>query len=241
MTSLRQFPTELTDFYNQMMGRFKGDDLRLEVLATMSTVYRPITLKELMLLNKFRYAEHYMRRAVEACGSFLTIREDEDLVFFIHQSAKDFLLTHRSTELFPRGLEHQHETLFLRCLDSMKVLKRDIYDVRHPGLHVDEISSIERTCDSLVEIRYSCVYWMDHLLQLDFLMQRPYMLQTFARFGDSLWVSHDLFAFLVRSFEPYAPVISCSTHFAYCREAIGKFHTARGTKTFLTTAQIREN
>ena len=76
----------------------------------MVTVYEPITLLQLTTLVKTlkRVSEDLesLRDIVELCGSFLTIRYD--IIYFVHQSAKDFLLTKASTDIFPSGLGEAH-------------------------------------------------------------------------------------------------------------------------------------
>jgi hypothetical protein len=67
-------------------------DLCKRVLA--STVYRPITLKELTslveMLKDMSDDLESLREIIGICGSFLTIREGT--IYFVHQSAKDYLL-----------------------------------------------------------------------------------------------------------------------------------------------------
>jgi hypothetical protein len=43
----------------------------------------------------------------------------------------------------------------------IKTLKRDIYQLRHPGYSIDQVRPPNP--DPLVAIRYSCIYWVDHL------------------------------------------------------------------------------
>jgi hypothetical protein len=40
-------------------------------------------------------------------------------------------------------------------------LRRDIYNLRHPGISIDEVRQLEP--DPLAPARYSCFYWVDHL------------------------------------------------------------------------------
>jgi hypothetical protein len=92
------------------------------------------------------------------CGSFLTIRDN--VVYIIHQSVKDFLFS--SLFLFPFGIMHQHHAIFSRSLEALsKTLERDAYELGTPGFPIDQISPPDP--DPLASIRYSCVFWVDHL------------------------------------------------------------------------------
>jgi hypothetical protein len=42
-----------------------------------------------------------------------------------------------------------------------KGLRHDIYDLRTPGVSIDEIQA--PSPDPLIQLEYSCVYWVDHL------------------------------------------------------------------------------
>jgi hypothetical protein len=42
-------------------------------------------------------------------------------------------------------------------------LRRDIYNLRAPGTSIDQIKQPDP--DPLAVVRYSCLYWVDHLLE----------------------------------------------------------------------------
>ena len=98
------------------------------------------------------------------CGSFLTIRDD--YVYFIHQSAKDYLTINASSTIFPAGHRRIHYDMFSRSLDALsKTLRRDIYNLQDPGSMVKNVPDPDP--DPLGLIRYSCVFWVDHLCKAD--------------------------------------------------------------------------
>lgn len=67
-----------------------------------------------------------LREIIGLCSSFLTIREDT--VYFVHQSAKDFLFRNVVHEIFPSGTEEVHYNIFCRSLQVMsRTLRRDMY------------------------------------------------------------------------------------------------------------------
>lgn len=102
-----------------------------------------------------------LKEIIGFCGSFLTIREET--IYFIHQSAKDFLLEKASDQILTLGIEHQHHTIFSRSLNQLsQILHRDMYSLNLPGASIKYISSPDP--DPLAPIRYSCIYWIDHLI-----------------------------------------------------------------------------
>ncbi|KAK8900837.1 hypothetical protein QC760_010601 [Botrytis cinerea] len=43
------------------------------------------------------------------------------------------------------------------------ILRRDIYNLHAPGISIDQFKQPDP--DPLVAVRYSCLYWVDHLLE----------------------------------------------------------------------------
>ncbi|KAF2415404.1 hypothetical protein EJ08DRAFT_684443 [Tothia fuscella] len=77
---LTSFPPGLDSFYEQMIAQIcKSDDFKLyqQILATIATVYEPITLTELTSLVEMLEdtADHIdsLHEVISLCGSFLTI------------------------------------------------------------------------------------------------------------------------------------------------------------------------
>jgi hypothetical protein len=53
--------------------------------------------------------------------------------------------------------------IFSRSLQAMcQILRRDIYSLRAPGIFIDQVNA--PSPDPLATVRYSCHYWVDHLL-----------------------------------------------------------------------------
>ncbi|KAK3305100.1 uncharacterized protein B0T15DRAFT_554966, partial [Chaetomium strumarium] len=168
---LALFPPGLDALYRRMMDQIcKSEDAALckDILAVVSVVYRPITLDELTALvdtldDVFDNHEA-LAEIVGLCGSFLTLRERT--ISFVHQSAKDFLLKQARDEIFPAGIEEVHRTIFSRSLRVMReTLRRDIYNLGAPGFPIDKVRPPNP--DPLAAVRYSCVYWIDHLRDCD--------------------------------------------------------------------------
>jgi hypothetical protein len=150
-----------------------------DILAITAIVHRPISLDELATLvklpNIIRNNPKFLEAIIGRCGSFLTLRERT--IYFVHQSAKDFLLGNASDKarnqasqeafkwVFPSGKEDVNYTIFSRSLDAMSTtLRRDIYSLMAPGFPSNKVQIPNP--DPLATVRYSCVYWVDHLCGL---------------------------------------------------------------------------
>jgi hypothetical protein len=166
-TKLELFPSGLESLYNRMIQRIaNSDDFSLcrHVLATVAIVYRPVTLQELISLVEELdgMAEELdsVREILSLCGSFLTVRDG--IIYFVHQSAKDFLLKEAYQIIFPSGREVAHHTVFLRSLLAMSdKLGRDVYELGAVGCPIEQVQQPEP--DPLIGVRYSSIYWVDHL------------------------------------------------------------------------------
>ncbi|KAK3946552.1 NACHT domain-containing protein [Pseudoneurospora amorphoporcata] len=94
---LRKFPPGLDALYARMkqdISLSHHSDPCKRVLAVAAIVRRPISLQELTTLveipNIICDDLESLEEIIRLCGSFLTIRERT--IYFVHQSAKDFLL-----------------------------------------------------------------------------------------------------------------------------------------------------
>ncbi|KAM0247351.1 hypothetical protein ACHAQJ_009885 [Trichoderma viride] len=104
-----------------------------------------------------------IQKAIGLCGSFLTVRDSH--IYFIHQSAKDFLSGEAAFALFPLGPANVHGVIFSRSLQAMSaILQRNIYNAYPPGIPINEIKALD--LDPLDAIRYSCVHWVDHFCDM---------------------------------------------------------------------------
>ncbi|KAF2878163.1 NACHT domain-containing protein [Massariosphaeria phaeospora] len=166
LKKLDSFPPGLNALYERMMQHIgASDDAELckQVLASIALVYRPITLAELVVLTELLddiTDEAEVQEVIGLCGSFLTLREGT--VYFVHQSAQDFLLAKASDEVFPHGIEAAHHVIFSRSLAILsRTLHRDMYSLKAPGVSVDDMEP--PTPNPLAASCYPCIYWIDHL------------------------------------------------------------------------------
>jgi hypothetical protein len=177
LRKLGSFPPGLDALYERMMQQIsQSDDAELcrQLLALIALVYRPITLQELVALAEQLEDiadESELQEIIGLCGSFLTLQGDT--IYFVHQSAKDFLLNKAVTEVFPSGAEAVHHAIFARSLQAMsKSLRRDMYGLQELGVLIEEAKQPDS--DPLASSRYSCIYWVDHLRKSDAVCSAAY-------------------------------------------------------------------
>jgi hypothetical protein len=161
---LALLPPGLDALYTRMMQQMSEcDDAETCrcVLASMAVMYRPVTIRELVaLVKQLNDISDDVREIIGLCGSFLTIRDD--IIYFVHQSAKDFLFAQGSSKVFPAGAEDVHYQVFLRSLTILSErLHKDMYSLTALGFSVKDLKP--PNLDLLAESRYPCIYWIDHL------------------------------------------------------------------------------
>jgi hypothetical protein len=167
LAKLNTFPPGLDSLYKRMLEQIRASDnadLCKQILAAIAIVYRPITLKELTsfinMLEDVSDDLESVGEIISLCGSFLTVREGT--IYFVHQSAKDFLFKVVFDEIFPSGEGEAHYVIFLRSLQVMsRTLRRDIYSLCALGYPIERVKQPDP--DPLAVSRYSCIYWVDHL------------------------------------------------------------------------------
>ncbi|WXC44635.1 hypothetical protein QX201_004370 [Fusarium graminearum] len=161
---LLQLPKGLNELYARMMEQIRTSescDSYIRLLAIVSTVFRPLTISELMAMEPLEVDEESICDFIRECGSFLTTRDTT--ILFVHQSAKDFLLEKSSELLFQSGLAQHHYALFQRSIDVLVVLRKDMYDLKYPGVSLDEAIRNRPEPDPIDGLVYALVFWVDHL------------------------------------------------------------------------------
>jgi hypothetical protein len=169
LKKLHDFPPGLDSLYERMVDYIRhSDDEKLckKILAVVAVVYRPVVLEELMMLveapDDIADADwmQEIEEIISLCGSFLAIRNKT--IYFVHQSAQDFVLDQAAGEVFPCGLEDVHSNIFTRSLEVISSsLHRDMWEFDEWASSIEEIKPPDP--DPLEELRYSCAHWVDHL------------------------------------------------------------------------------
>jgi len=166
LARLDDFPPRLNTIYNQMMVHIReSEEAKLcgQILTLAVVAYQPLSIEEVASLIETLEPSDLESccELVDLCGSFLTRRDGT--VYFVHQSAKDFLLKEHSHTIFPSGTGEAHHVVFSKSLEVLqRTLRRDIYSLLHPGFPIDQV--VQRKPDELASARYSCIFWVNHLV-----------------------------------------------------------------------------
>lgn len=166
------YPPGLDNIYKRMMGKVLESEFHWgsRILAIATVASRPLGIQELEILtfspsdsnDTIESLEKRWEEALGYCGNFLTTRKG--IVYFIHQSAKDFIINKASDKLFSGGTECINRHIFeVSIFTMMKTLKRDIYGLIKPGFLIDDLTSENvPSPNPLAPVRYCCIYWIDH-------------------------------------------------------------------------------
>ncbi|KAI1412286.1 hypothetical protein F5Y13DRAFT_199892 [Hypoxylon sp. FL1857] len=149
MTKLLKLPNKLDGLFQVMLNKVANSDdskLCIPVLSFMAHAYGPPRLCELTYL-----VENLEGRS-----------ERDGAIFFVHQSAKDFLLLPDSLRrISPDGSTAVHRSILLKALQLMDdKLKYNMYGIPHPGTLIHDV--VEPKDSVLAAMRYSCTYWIKH-------------------------------------------------------------------------------
>jgi hypothetical protein len=168
---LEDLPPGLEPLYGLMMDQVlrRGDaedvELCKQILRTVTVTFRPLLLQELAVTAGLPEALFdsisSLHDLVDRCGSFLTVREGA--IYFIHQSAKDYLATGNGRRIFPSSKAEEHSKIMHRSLDLMSnTLRKDMCNLKKPGALAREVE--QNVSNGLLpRIGYACCYWVNHL------------------------------------------------------------------------------
>jgi hypothetical protein len=167
---LEELPAGLDALYDRMMNLILCEPNRRvehckQILCSAAVAYRPLRIQELAgtteLPEEILDNVQYLSDLVERCGSFLTLRSRT--IFFIHQSAKDYVTSTNGREALCWDPTLEHGKIATHSLNILsKRLQRDICNLKNPGTLIAEVRR-ELVEDALLRIEYACCYWVDHL------------------------------------------------------------------------------
>lgn len=166
-----EIPSGLPPLYDRMMGDIDMSTSAyrnpcLVILSIAALAYRPLHVLELRILAGLeKYDTADLERIVDMCGSFLTLLESH--VYPIHQSAKEYLVSEAAvSRIFLSGTHVVHRSIVERSVAAMaKALRRDMYEMVHPGTLIHEVMGRQPEPNPLLEVGYSCAYWIDHVCE----------------------------------------------------------------------------
>ncbi|RFN44797.1 vegetative incompatibility protein het-e-1 [Fusarium flagelliforme] len=165
MKRLDDSPAGLDALYGRMLeqiqpssrkeGDLGFDELYAQIISFTLGAFRPLSLDELYcLLDDEEIAVKDLDAIVALCGSFLMIQHR--VVYFIHDSAKDYLLNEASGFRFDS--KQQHAVLFSQSLGN---LTRSLH---RNTLHLKSHDT-RKVHEGLGSISYQCLHWIPHLIE----------------------------------------------------------------------------
>lgn len=165
MDILKEMPTGLNELYGKLVQDIKAltrknPEYCQSILRAVTVAFRPLNLKELQELADL--PQNVTADTItKMCRSLLTLRDDT--IFFVHQSAKDYLTNEWNT-IFQHSIRDTHESMFSKSVEAMtRTLQQDIYSLGNTAISIETIR--RPSSDPLASIQYSCVYWISHLVE----------------------------------------------------------------------------
>jgi hypothetical protein len=162
-------PTGLDDIYARIIDQIEQEAPRIRefchlVLSAATLAYRPLQLLELGAVSgvpeKIAGKAKNLVTIIKRSGSFLTVRNER--IYFVHQSAKDYLIGKGRQSIFSASPAVAHRRIFTQSLQVIrKTLRRDIYSLGALGTPIKQAQPPDS--DPLEVAQYAYIYWVDHL------------------------------------------------------------------------------
>lgn len=168
---------ELNHLYSYAMRQIenlprKDPTFCKSVLATMSTVYRPLSLLELAMLSDLPSLVD-PKAMVEKCCAFLVVHDG--IVYFLHQSAKEYLQNCLGEDHSPGRV---HARICQQALGYLINPNVDLQQALKEKSGPNQQSKKNSNC--LVE--YACTYWGAHLCAIYDIKEHLTLLQSVEEF-----------------------------------------------------------
>jgi hypothetical protein len=142
-----KIPPDLDGIYDRMIRQIikregTSSQYNKRILLTIVNTYRPLQLSELVTLAALPNLAAYHNTI--RLYSLLTIKEDNKTIYFIHQSAKDYLTKYTKleilSEIFPHRRVEGHYTIVSQSLKTIRAkLQKNIYNLEYPGFPITKV------------------------------------------------------------------------------------------------------
>lgn len=159
LSILDEIPTGLNELYRYAYQSLEilpqmGGQHCCDILYETACAYRPLRISQLEDITSVPPNVN-LRLIVKKCSSFLDI--DEDMVFCIHHSGKNFLRENKDLH------QKTHATMARRCLDFLASSFDNKPDVKATERE-DKLTNVEP--DEVRKVHYATLYWMKHLSEI---------------------------------------------------------------------------
>ncbi len=136
-----------------------------QILGSIAILFSPLSMCSFSRL--LYVTKEDVGQTLEDLHSVLDIPKDQTQPLRLHHpSFQDFLLNnYRCKDLnFWVDEKQAHQTLADRCIGLMSTsLKQDICGLHAPGMLVTDVASTRIEQCLPLEVRYACLYWIQHL------------------------------------------------------------------------------
>ncbi|KAH8723582.1 hypothetical protein GQ44DRAFT_773954 [Phaeosphaeriaceae sp. PMI808] len=149
--------------YNEAEGKMLYEQFR-QVVGPIVTMRDPLSVVSLASLLRKDVATH--RRTLGNLHSVLDVPEaDSNAVRLLHPSFRDFLLnpSRCSDPQFHINEQTVHHELYEHCFQVMsKHLRRDMCNLKDPGISIARLSQIDVARHIQPHVQYACRFWVYH-------------------------------------------------------------------------------
>lgn len=152
---LRSYPKDLDELYRRIMAQIsrlrpERRYLCFKMLSLLCSCCYPIDLSGLAFILE---AGLSLEQITKECRGLLVFQSSA--VYFVHQSAKEFLLRESPKTNVFGGAGYQHTWVLTRLIHAMSTsLGRNMMDTFRAGT-------------PMALLQYACVYWIDHFIKSD--------------------------------------------------------------------------
>ena len=166
----------LAELYTQVLELSLVQNRRIRESTQLCDRFKEVVGTIVVLFDEFSInsmAQLLSRGSLEIDGclanlhSVLNVLSDHDTpIRLLHPSLRDFLLSGQShdTNKFHVDEGHAHATLAKRCLEIIaESLTRNLCSLSTPGSGLEEVEESVRDGKLPQHVRYSCIFWVDHL------------------------------------------------------------------------------
>ena len=144
----------------QQLRKLIGTIITLESPLSISALEGLLNISQVIIADQLKMLHSVLQVSMSS----------KDPVRLFHLSFRDFLVDPETRNKTPLWIDEKqmHQDIVVHCLRVMKAnLRRDICDLRAPGIPRSNIDQQTVTNRIQPELEYACLYWVDHLKKGD--------------------------------------------------------------------------
>ncbi|KAH6960053.1 hypothetical protein BKA56DRAFT_647910 [Ilyonectria sp. MPI-CAGE-AT-0026] len=174
-STIATLPRSINEAYEQILNKTKEDPMVRKTLSIILAASRPLTLSEMNVAVNIDYTsqsihdldleddEHFMMRLRSWCGLFVSIHQDS--IYFLHQTAREFLLADLESATTVSSELHWHHSITTQdahaVLAELCVLYLNFFN-SNVSLPTDANGEAGHSFDRYAFLDYSAQTWGAH-------------------------------------------------------------------------------